>query len=53
MLQRTPKPTRRKEERVKDTEKQTLMDINIKELRTIKNNILIRKEKDRRSQFKG
>jgi len=57
MLQSTPKPTRKKEEHVKDREEQALMDMNIKELRKtkrmMKNNILVREEKDRRSQFKG
>jgi hypothetical protein len=57
MLQRTQKPTRKKEENVKDTEKEALMDINIKELRKttrmMKSNILIRMENDRRPQLKG
>lgn len=46
-----------KEEHVNDTEKQALMDINIKEFRKrtgmMKNNILIGEEKDRRLPFKG
>ena len=57
MLQKTPKPTWKKEEHVKDREEQAVMDINIKELRKttrmMTNNILVREKKDRRSQFKG
>jgi len=57
MLQSTPKPTRKKEEPVKDREEQDVMDMNIKEFkkttRMMKNNILARGEKDRRPQFMG